>query len=390
MLKLVFLVVVGALLSGCAGVPAVRAMHDPLYRAETHTSTITVSASEPQDGIAEIRIDAVVGELTACTGGAFQLPSLIPCRSNATALSLSCTFGNAKTEVSCALPMALNDRRLVTYTATARSAKNKSASTVAVTYAGGAPLTQAQIPFPFGTITMPWETARPVIWRTDAPSSGLDRGDKIDWGFVPDPDMPSYRAFTDDMQPMVLDLFYNDGNAFSAWSRTWKNLFNVWAGPTGANGEGCTRTFTTPASTVMSAFDGTAILHRNAFRDCASISLGGGSGTAQTTLGDKTWVMLHESGHFLFGLGDEYVGGGNSAISTPKNVYASKASCDSNATANSLPTAQCVQIGTTGTWRNDDGQPTTMEDRVLNSDWRTFAGKAMGNMVSRCVNGACY
>src|SRR5690606_41867412 len=116
-------------------------------------------------------------------------------------------------------------------------------------------------------ITIAWETARPVIWRTDAPSSTTGRGDKIDWGFVPDADMPNYRAFTDDLQPMVLDLFYTGNDTFSTWTRVWKNIFNLWAGPTGADGEGCARTFAAPASTVRSAFDGTAILHRNDFRD---------------------------------------------------------------------------------------------------------------------------
>jgi len=99
---------------------------------------------------------------------------------------------------------------------------------------------------------------------------------------------------------------------------------------------------------------------------------------------------LHESGHFLFGMGDEYDGGGNFSISNPKNVVSSEAICQSTSTTNSLPTAQCAQIGATGTWRNDDGVATTMEDRTLSSDFRTLAGKVMANKVVDCVNGACY
>ena len=378
------------LLSACAA-PNIRAMHDPIYRAENHTSTITARASQTQDGVAEITVEAIVGELTACESMSPLLPSLIPCRINAFAVAAVCTFANIKTEVGCSLPITLSGRRLVTYTASARSGANRTGSTGAVTYAGGPPLTQATWTLPLiGTITMPWETARPIVWRTDTPWMGTDRNDKIDFGLVPDADMPNYRAFTDDLQPLVLQLFYTDTNQFSAWTRTWKNLFNVWAGPVGADGEGCTRNFSGSAATVRQAFDGTAILHRNAFRDCASISLGGGAGTVETTLSDATWVLLHEAGHFLFGLGDEYVGGGNSAISQPKNVYGSKATCESNSTANGLPATQCVQIGTTGTWRNDDGQLTTMEERTLASDWRTLSGKAMSNMVTKCVGGSCY
>ena len=379
------------LLAACAGTPVVSALHNPLYRAENHTSTITVRATEPRDGIAEIHIRAVVGELTACNAGTFSFPSLIPCRRNAMALGAICTFANVKTEVSCSLPIAITPQRLVSYTASARSGGNRTSTAPDVTYAGGAPLTQATLTLPFGgSIPIAWETARPIIWRTDAPSSATDRGDKIDWGLVPDADMPSYRAFTDDLQPLVLSLFYTDTNNFTQWTRFWKGVFNIWAGPTGGNGEGCTRTFAEPAATVRAAFDGTQILHRNAFRDCASISLGGGAGTAQTNLGDASWVMLHEAGHFLFGLGDEYVGGGNSSISTPKNVFGSKAACESASTSNSLPTSQCAQIGTTGTWRNDDGQNTTMEDRILSSDWRTLSSRALGTRINKCTSGACY
>lgn len=388
--QLLLLGLVPPLLAGCAGTPVVKALHNPLYRAENHTSTITVRATEPRDGIAEIRINAVVGELTACPTGVFSFPSLIPCRTSAMSVGAVCNFANVKTEVSCSLPIAITPRRLVTYSATARSGRNITSSAPAITYAGGAPLTQATVRLPFSTITQPWETARPIIWRTDTPSLATDRGDKIDWGLVPDADMPTYRAFTDDLQPMVLALFYTDTNSFSQWTRFWRGLFNVWAGPAGADGEGCSRSFGGAASTVSAVFDGTQILHRNDFRDCASISLGGGSGTVQTNLGDATWVMLHEAGHFLFGLGDEYDGGGNASISTPKNVFPTKAACESASASNSLPIAQCQQIGSTGTWRNDDGLATTMEDRTLTSDWRTLAGRAMSNRISRCASGACY
>ena len=379
-----------AVLAGCAGSPRLSALHDPIYRAETHTSTITARANEPRDGIAQIRIDATVGELTACTGGGFVLPSLIPCRSGAFNVAAVCTFPNVKTEVTCTLPIRLGARRIVSYQATARSARGRNASTGFVTYAAGAPLTQTEVNLGFISITMAWETARPAVWRTGMPMSSDDRSGHIDFGFVPDADMPTYRAFTDDLQAIAVPLFYTDTNTFSTWSRTFKNLFNLWAGPTGADGEGGTRTFAAPASNVRAAFDGTVILHRNAFRDCASISLGGGAGTTQTTLGDATWALQHEAGHFLFGLGDEYVGGGNASISIPKNVEASKAACESTSTANGLPASQCVQIGTTGTWRNDDGQNTTMEDRTLTSDWRTLSGKALGNHAARCFSGNCY
>lgn len=389
-MRQLFPYVMAVLLAGCAGVPRISAIHDPLYRAQDHTSTIDVRATETRDGVASIRIDGVIGELTACSGSPGVIPSIIPCRRAATTFSAVCTYANVKTQVSCALPIRSTARRLVTYSTTVRSARNRTASSGPVTYAAGAPLTQAPVNLGFTVLTIPWETARPILWRTDAPSAGTNRTDRIDLGLVPDADMPNYRAFTDDLQPMILPLFHADTNAYSGLTRAYRNLFNIWAGPVGADGEGCTRTFAAPASTVRGVFDGTAILHRNAFRDCASISLGGGAGTTQTNLGDAPWVLLHEAGHFLFGLGDEYVGGGNASVSQPQNVLASKANCESTSTSHSLPTSQCVQIGTSGTWRNDDGQDTTMEDRTLGSDWRTLSGRAMGALFAACSNGTCY
>ena len=323
------------LLTACAGTPQISALHDPLYRAENHTSTITARATESRDGIASITINATVGELTSC---AAFFPSLIPCRTGAVGMGVVCTFPNTKTQVTCALPISITPQRLVTYSATATSARGQTALSGSVTYAGGAPLTSISI---LG-LTVPWETARPVIWRTDAPASGTERGDKIDLGFVPDPDMPSYRAFTDDLQAVALPLFYTDTNQFSTWPRLWKNLFNLWAGPAGADGEGCTRTFTTPASTVMTVFDGTAILHRNAFRDCASISLCGGSGTNQTTLGDASWVLT--SGVAAPSASPSLGSGLLTGVSSGAALCTTPSGCDSDASAGLASSTAAVSV----------------------------------------------
>jgi hypothetical protein len=372
---------------GCSPL-SVSALHDPLYRASAHTSTITARATDTKDGVAEIRIVAIDGELTACTENG-SLPSLIPCRRNAVQRTRICTFGNAKSQVTCALAMQLGDRRLISYTVTATNGGGKTASTDPITYAAGAPLTQAQIRLAFVTLTIPWETARPVWWHTGSGGGGSP-ADKIDVGFYPDADFgTNYQAFTTGLQTIALGAFFNTTDQFAKNYTFWKNIFNLWAGPAGADGEGCTRTFSGAAATVAGATDGDAILHQNAFRDCAALALGG-AGTTQTNLGDAAWVFTHESGHFLHGLGDEYVGGGNASVSDPDNIYGSKASCESAATTLSISKNFCAQIGTTGKWRMDDGSATTMEDRVLSSDWRTASGLAIGRRVNKCTSGACY
>jgi hypothetical protein len=373
-------------LTGCDG-PTISAIHDPLYRATAHTSTITASASDSSRGVAEIRIDVIEGEITACNGLGF--PSLIPCRAGAVSSARVCTYPNATAPVTCAMSLALGDRRLVTYTAKVTNSAGVAASVGPITYAAGAPLTVATIQVPF-TLPIPWETARPVWWRTGSPAGGGAPPDAIDVGFYPDADFAgNYAGFTAGLQTVVLGAHFNGNDQFSNSYRLWKNVFNFWAGPDGADAQGCARSFSGSAATVAAATDGDAILHSLAFRDCATIALGG-SGSTQTTLGDAPWVFTHESGHFLHGLGDEYVGGGNSSVSDPANIYSSEAACQTSAGSLGLGTGLCAQIGATGTWRMDDGQDTTMEDRVPASDWRTASGFAISRRVTKCGSGTCY
>src|SRR5262249_35828965 len=94
---------------GCSSL-SVSAIHDPLYRASPHTSTITDTASDAKYGVSQIRIDVVDGDITPCAGSPFPpnlLPSLIPCRTNAFTVSRTCTFPNTQTQVTCPFPRAL-------------------------------------------------------------------------------------------------------------------------------------------------------------------------------------------------------------------------------------------------------------------------------------------
>lgn len=377
-----------ALTAGGCEAPSVSAIHDPLYRAQPHTSTITGTAQGGRNGVAEIRIDAIEGDITACTENG-SYPSLIPCRANGVARTRVCSFPNVNGPVTCSLPLSLGNRRLVTYTTSARSGSGRTAKTSSITYAAGAPLTATQVETPFATINLSWETARPVWWHTET-GGGSAAADKFDVGFFPDADFGTdYLAFTNGLQTIAGGAYFNQAHQFANQYSGWKHVTNLWAGPAGADGEGCSRSFTGRAATIAGVTDGDAILHQNDFRDCASISLGG-AGTTQTTLGDAAWVYTHESGHFLHGLGDEYVGGGNASVSDPRNIYSSEASCQTAAANLSVNQNFCAQIGTTGAWRMDDGNATTMEDRVLGSDWRTASGIAVNRRTGKCMSSTCY
>lgn len=382
------------LLGACAGTTQISAVQNPLYRAEPHTSTITATASNDKNKISEIRIDVIDGDMTACTenGG---LPSTIPCRANATFQARICQFPAEPVSATCTWSRPLGDRRLITYDATARTGSGSSSTTRTITYAAGNSITQATFNLPLvGTITQPWDVARPVWWHTSAPGDGQDR---IDMGFFPDPDFANYRAFTDALQPLVLAAYFDTGVGFSQFYSFWRGNFDLWAGPPGADGQmgtggtNCTRTFNGFAANVAGITDGEAILHTTNFRDCAGISAGG-SGTVWTGIASPAFRFTHESGHFLHGLGDEYCcNGGYFSNSTPRNIDTSQANCQATASSIGVATSQCAQIGTTGSWRITDGSAEVMQDGGNTAaDWRDAAARVLGNRMTACSNGSCY
>jgi hypothetical protein len=358
---------------GCA--TSISARHTPFYRASPHSSTIAVSAVNNQSGIRQIRVNVTRGTMTDCTelGGA---PSVIPCRTGAVTTGHICPFSGSPASATCNVNLALGNREMVSYTATVTPSSGSSRSTVEVTYAAGFP------PAAF--------IARPVWWHRDQGRAG-----KIDLGFFPDADYSGdYLQFTNHLEPLIAGVFFNSGQEFAQTYTLFRETHNLWAGPFGADAEGCSRSFNAQVTPVSAAMDGRAIVHRNDFRDCASISLGG-SGSVFATAGDADWILVHESGHFLHGQGDEYCcDGGYGTSGSCKNVFGSQSACESYASANGFPAAQCTRIvsGTTQTnaWRVDDAQLETMRDRTDNSNWRNTSNQCVVQRYVACGGGSCY
>jgi hypothetical protein len=349
-------------------------------------------ASNSEKKIAEIRIDVIAGDMTACPEMG-SLPSEIPCRTNATFQAKICPFPAKPASATCTFTMQLGDRRLVTYTPSARTGTGSTTEGQTITYAAGASITQATT----GNGTIPWDLARPIWWHTGFVAGPPAAQDHINVGFFPDPDIPTYRAFTDALQPLLLAAHFDLASPFAQIYSFWQGSFDLWAGPPGADagagtgGESCTFSFGGFAGNVTNVTDGQVILHNTSFRDCANISLRG-TGTVHTGASSPALVYMHENGHFLHGLGDEYCcDGGYTSVSTPPNVHASQSACEATASALGVATTLCVQIGTTGIWRIDDGSPEIMDDgHNLASAWRDAATRAVGNRFTACGNGNCY
>lgn len=355
--------------AGCA--TRVTAIHDPLYQAVTHTSTITATASNSSVGIKRISITVTTGEMTDCTelGGP---PSMIPCRINAATVTHVCNYTGSPGTATCTYSQVLGNKAIVTYQAKAEPVSGSSRQTEEITYAGGYP--------PVAGI------ARPIWWHRGQPMD-----EKIDIGFFPDQDYGGlYTEFTNDVETIALGAFFNSSQEFSSTYTLFRPSVNLWAAPFGADAEGCSRTFNTLVTPIAAAMDGKAIVHKNSFRDCAAIALGGG-GSVYAKAGDADWIFVHESGHFLHGQGDEYCcDGGYGTSGGCANVFSSQAACQAAAPGHNANPARCVQIGTTGAWRNDEGALETMDDRTDSSNWRDDSNYCVVQRFINCGNGSCY
>jgi hypothetical protein len=457
-----------------ARVPTITARHDPLYYPQPHDATITAHVTAPVSysrnrgkspgprddrltpigGIGRIEIWAWIGDITACTELG-TVPSVIPCRANAVFHTFSCpepvgtsaaTFPPGTAEVFCNDPLKLSDRQLVTYVANVWTLDGKFAQTEPITFAAGASLTSTPWPgFLASGATFPWEVARPIWWHTALAASWLPQSssgrvvighllsptftakDRIDVGFFPDPDIPDYHDFADtlrdteypdgsgDRQGIVEGAHFNSTSNFSRTYSAFPWLFDLWAGPAGANAVvddpttedfECDQIFGGYAENVAAVTDGEVVIHSRKGRDCATR---GPLGKASVSINRADWpgaktpatIYTHESGHFLFGLADEYCcDGGYEPNSTPANVFGSEDDCKDAATSEGFNPALCVEIsGTdtktgkpkyTGFWRLGSGDSEIMERSIWSSKWRGFSQHAVANTIINCQNGNCF
>lgn len=356
-------------LAGCA--TSVSVIHDPLYRAVSHASNITATASNSSTGIRRIRITVTTGEMTDCTELGLP-PSAVPCRRNASTLTYICEYAGKPATATCTYSQVLGRNSIVTYQAEAVPVTGATQRSEEVTYSGGVPPTAGIL--------------RPVWWHR-----GQAMTSKIDLGFYPDSDYTGlYTEFTDDMETIALGTFFNSGQPFASTYTLFRPSMNLWAAPFGADAQGCSRTFNSLVSPLAAVTDGEAIVHKNDFRDCASIALGG-AGSVFAKAGDADWILVHESGHFLHGQGDEYCcDGGYGTSGGCANVFSSQSACQTAAPGHGATAGNCVQIGTTGAWRNDDGLLETMEDRTDDSNWRDDSGFCVTRRFVNCGGGSCY
>ena len=185
----------------------------------------------------------------------------------------------------------------------------------------------------------------------------------IDIVFVPE---HSYSVDAAAFEAEVIDKIRNwylrlDEMCIDPLPADYKDRFNFYR-YAGGFGTTATCSGTLPADFVTDApfYDTAAILSKV---DCGCAnSLGPPSKFIST--GDEANIVIHESGHAVFGLVDEYCGRTHYEQNDPEpNVWSSLASCQNDATNEGWTTGSCRQIAKTGCTKNfyrydpDDQEP---------------------------------
>lgn len=107
-----------------------------------------------------------------------------------------------------------------------------------------------------------------------------------------------------------------------------------------------------------------AVLHLATLRDCAI-------GSHFSAEGGPTKAFLHESGHAVFGLSDEYDGDTRYFEATVEpNIWAEEPDCETEQSSQGRPTSACAEFTTRrdGWWRSHVGT-TVMTRGFMNDAW---------------------
>jgi hypothetical protein len=178
-------------------------------------------------------------------------------------------------------------------------------------------------------------------------------------------DYASFDSFVDDVEDKIYDVY----NKQDIISRT-ENLdkFNFYVYSKNASSSGC-GTVHTDADMDMPWRDDDAVLHTSTLGDCTNSGL-----THFSAEGHNTKAFLHESGHAVFGLADEYdwCYTWYFAGAVEPNIFPTEAACRAEQIAKGRDPDACYQFTTCqgGWWGiHDMTIPTVMQRGMVGDPW---------------------
>jgi hypothetical protein len=210
--------------------------------------------------------------------------------------------------------------------------------------------------------------------------------EKLDVVFVPDTDI-TLAVFRAQLDEVVEDLYFKYPNF-----KIWRGNYNFYYSGLQANYEELCN-FTNPANMAQltAVADTVAILHQADLRDCRS-------GTLMSSEIDYDKTLIHETGHALFNLADEYCCDSSYAQQACNpNLYSSLANCEADAPNVGFPTSDCVKLmsgpDTIEFWRID---PTNAPGCIMGpsqhtatSDFSKACSRRMTWRYGQCASGEC-
>jgi uncharacterized protein YceK len=313
-LKILFAVVVLVLLVGCSGIKTTL-IHEPIYPVAGENITYTLMTSS-SGGIENIRLFETISSINAAAVVTPGTEVLIK-EWNPAGTPDSITVNHTKTGFS--------NNSYISYRFLVRNGDDKTRSHMV------------------NFVTNPY----PV---SDHPAPAYVQGDVdrvFDIIFIPDQDITNMNTFYDNCREMIINSIFADPSiAF------WNRQFNFYINPeTGRATDyddliaGSDTLHEVPSNWVNCTFaEGKVLMHRQDLRDYAS---GGLYSTEQQNRG----TILHESGHGLFDLADEYASGVHWQESDFPNNWSTLAGARADAPIRHKTADDARQMGTSGWYK---------------------------------------
>lgn len=319
-------------LSGCTP-PVIQALHAPFHPGGREPVTFLADAQAPE-GVVEISIWRKTFEQQGFCA-AWVAGKCVPLPTPKETVIKTCAFEERPTTAHCEVTAGpFGDGSFVTYGARIRDGRGLTAEDQWIGFAVGA---QA-------------DPNEPVaVYTRDGSDSSIDIVlIPVDFNGAPG---RTYRDFVTAARGLIAGGYLPHAQITNQRAR-WNFYVNpVTGGLLQSNvGGTVTRSVTQPAnwSHIAPLADTVAYVHNNAaWRDFANF---GGSGIGHFTIDATTpGTIVHETGHALFGLSDEYCcDGGTIATSWPHaNLFQNLAACQTSAGNHGVATGACTQITTT-------------------------------------------
>ena len=353
--------------------PEVFILHDPVQPGKFKTVKYTATASDPQ-GIKSIVISVQVRELKIHNN---QKISVLLSENDLKTCNYTPPFNESET-CPGEDTQGYADNRHIGYKATATSGTGETSAEGYIYFAAGT------YPWPLDPI--------PIYVRGDTAA-------KADLVFIPDQDYghSNWReGFMKDVTALIERAFFSK-ELFAQKIRSRREMWNFYLTyEQGRYIPPCVHNppsnWTTLRATVNSGF----IVHNTPFPDCSGI--GEGSLFSAEPLLPETdpeyerslTVPIHELGHSVFSLADEYIGGGLFHLTLPEhNVFPDRNSCRENARNHGWPKQDCKKIGRTG-WYRSDGPGDIMKDTSSADNAPGRSGKLRYDWhYDQCANQNC-